>query len=105
MMGLHREIALTGSEALVRLRDEVLAFPDVPKRFSALNELTGDPPIINLNMRKGDLSLSFFSAVSFIGRARDITLENLKIESFFPADAATEQFSRRLAAAPRAVAV
>jgi hypothetical protein len=60
---------------------------------------------VSLHLRKGELALAFFSAVSFIGRARDITLQNLKTECFFPADAVTEQFCRRLAAHPRAVAV
>jgi len=67
--------------------------------------MTADPPIINLRLRKGDLVLSFFSAVSFIGRVRDITLQDLKVECFFPADAVTDQFARRLAATPQTVAV
>jgi transcriptional regulator with XRE-family HTH domain len=105
MQGLQREIAETGSDALIRLRDEVLAYPDVPTRFAALNTLDAAPPIINMHLRKGDLSLTFFSAITFIGRARDITLQNLKVECFFPADEATDQFVRRLASMPSAVAV
>ncbi len=105
MQGLQREIAETGNDALVRLRDEVLAYPDVPKRFAALNALDAATPLVNMQLRKGELSLTFFSAMSFIGRARDITLQNLKIECFFPADEATEQFTRRLATMPNAVAV
>jgi hypothetical protein len=87
------------------VRDEVLAYPDVPTRFAALNALDAATPVVNLHLRKGDLSLRFFSAISFIGRARDITLQNLKVECFFPGDDATEQFARRLAAMPSAVAV
>jgi len=105
MQTLQREIAETGSDALIKLRDEVLAYPDVPKRFAALNALGPATPLVNLQLRKGDLSLSFFSAIAFIGRARDITLQNLKIECFFPADEATDQFARRIAVMPHAVAV
>lgn len=105
MIGLQREIAETGNQALVALRDELLAYPGVPSRFSALSALGPDTPLVSLRMRKGDLSLAFFSAVSFIGRARDITLQNLKVECFFPTDLATEQFCRRLAAQPTSVAV
>jgi transcriptional regulator with XRE-family HTH domain len=105
MQGLQREIAETGNGALVALRDEVLAYPDVPTRFAALNALDAATPVVNLHLRKGDLSLRFFSAISFIGRARDITLQDLRVECFFPADDATEQFARRLAAMPSAVAV
>ena len=99
------DLAETGNDALIRLRDELLDYPGVPSRFRAVSAMAAEPPIINLHLRKGDLALTFFSAVSFIGRARDITLQDLKIECFFPADAATEQFARRLAATPQTVAV
>jgi transcriptional regulator with XRE-family HTH domain len=105
LQSLQRQIAESGSDTLIRLRDELLAYPDVPARFRTLCALSSDPPIINLKLRKGSLALSFFSAVTFLGRARDITLRDLKIECFFPADAATESFSRRLAATPDAIAV
>jgi transcriptional regulator with XRE-family HTH domain len=105
LQSLHRQIEDTGSETLIRLRDEILSFPDVPTRFRTLAALPPDPPIINLKLRKGELALSFFSAVTFLGRARDITLQELKIECFFPADAATETFCRRLASMPNTIAV
>jgi transcriptional regulator with XRE-family HTH domain len=105
LQSLQRQIADTGDAALIQLRDELLAMPGVPARFRTLSALAAEPPIINLRLRKGDLALAFFSAVSFIGYARDITLRGLKIECFFPADAATDQFSRRLAATPDTVAV
>jgi transcriptional regulator with XRE-family HTH domain len=105
LQSLHRQIVDTGSDALIQLRDEILSFPGVPTRFRTLAALPADPPIINLDLRKGDLALSFFSAVTFIGRTRDITLQDLKIECFFPADAATETFCRRLATMPDAIAV
>jgi len=105
MQSLQRQIADTGNDALMQLRDELLALPGVPSHFRTLCAMTADPPIINLRLRKGDLVLSFFSAVSFIGRVRDITLQDLKIECFFPADAVTDQFARRLAATPQTVAV
>ena len=105
MQGLQRQIVETGSDRLMKMRDELLAFPGVPARFKSLSEMRAEPPIINMHLRKGDVSLAFFSAVTFIGRARDITLQELKIECFFPADAATDQFARRLASTPLTVAV
>ena len=47
--------------------------------------------------KKDDLSLTFFSMITTLGTPRDVTLQQLKIECFFPADAATEQAARRLA--------
>jgi len=105
MQGVQRHIAETGNEALVKLREELLAYPGVPSHFRAVAALPLDPPIINLKLRKGDLGLSFFSTVSFLGRTRDLTLQDLKVECFFPADAATESFCRRLASMPDSIAV
>jgi len=105
MQSLQRQIADTGSDILIKLRDEVLAYPEVPARFATLAALPSDPPIINLRLRKGNFALAFFSAVTFIGRTRDITLRDLKIECFFPADAATEAFCRRFASTPDTIAV
>ena len=64
------------------------------------------PPLVSMQLRKDDLSLTFFSMITTLGTPRDVTLQQLKIECFFPADAATEQLARRLAmASPQPVAV
>jgi hypothetical protein len=49
--------------------------------------------------------LAFFSTTTIFGTPVDITLSELALESFFPADAATAERLRRLAeASPRAAA-
>jgi len=64
------------------------------------------PPLVSMQLRKDDLSLTFFSMITTLGTPRDVTLQQLKIECFFPADAATEHVARRLAAAaPQTIAV
>jgi hypothetical protein len=50
-----------------------------------------------MELRKGDLSMAFFSMITTLSTPRDIVLQRLKIECFFPADASTEQTARRLA--------
>ena len=101
---LHREVATTGNEAVIRLRDELLAYPGVPSRWAAPDALAPMPPLVNTQMKNGDLNLAFFSTVTMFATPRDVTLQQLKIECFFPADAVTEQFARRLAY-PEPVAV
>jgi transcriptional regulator with XRE-family HTH domain len=103
---LHRHVAATGSETMVRLRDELLAYPGVPSRWSEPDPCVTMQPLVSMHLRKDDLSLTFFSMITTLGTPRDVTLQQLKIECFFPADAATEQTARRLAsAASRPVAV
>ena len=53
-----------------------------------------DHALVTLELRKGDVSLSFFSTLTTLGTVR--------VKSFFPADAATEEFARRIAALPAA---
>jgi transcriptional regulator with XRE-family HTH domain len=103
---VHGHVAATGSASMMRLRDELLAYPGVPSRWSVPDPCSVMQPLVSMQLRKGDLSLTFFSMVTTLGRPRDVTLQQLKIECFFPADAATEEAARRLAAAaPRSIAV
>ena len=44
---------------------------------------------VPLRLRTGDAELAFFSTVATFGTAVDITVAELSIESFFPADAQT----------------
>ena len=51
-------------------------------------------PFLAIEFRKGDPALSYFTTLTSLGTPRDITLQELRVESFFPADDATEAFSR-----------
>jgi hypothetical protein len=44
--------------------------------------------------------MRFFSTVTTLGTPQDVTLQELRIECFFPADDSTEIAARKLAAAP-----
>jgi hypothetical protein len=45
--------------------------------------------VLPLRYRHGDQELSFFSISATVGTATDVTVEELTIEAFYPADAAT----------------
>ncbi|HEX5505796.1 MAG TPA: helix-turn-helix transcriptional regulator [Thermomicrobiales bacterium] len=85
---LQRQIALTADPALAELYDELRAYPcDQPE------PATGPPDpgaiVVPLRLRHGDRELAFFSTVATFGTPLDITVADLAIESFFPADTAT----------------
>jgi hypothetical protein len=44
---------------------------------------------VPLRVRQGDRELSFFSMTAVVGAPRDITVSEVAIESFYPADAQT----------------
>jgi transcriptional regulator with XRE-family HTH domain len=85
---LRRQITSGAGPDLVRLYDELRAYPcDQPAPES---ELPGPGDIvIPLRLRHGDRELAFLSTVATFGTPLDITVAELSIESFFPADADT----------------
>ena len=47
--------------------------------------------VVPLRYRLGDRELSLFSMTAVVGTPMDVTIEELAIESFYPADEATAQ--------------
>jgi transcriptional regulator with XRE-family HTH domain len=84
-------------EGTQRLLDELLAYPGVPVRWRTPDVTAQSAPVLPLDLRKGDLALRFFTTIATLGTPQDITLQELRVECFFPADAATEELARRLA--------
>jgi transcriptional regulator with XRE-family HTH domain len=87
---LHNEIAATPSDVKSRaLLDEVLAYPDIPTRWRTRDAGAAPLPMITTIFRAGDRKLSFLSTITMFGTARDVTIEELRIECMFPVDEAT----------------
>jgi transcriptional regulator with XRE-family HTH domain len=102
---LHRE-AVGGvlDAGARRLLAEILEYPGVPKDWRTLDLGPALLPVLSVSFQHGATRFDFFSAVTVLGTPQDITLQELRIESFFPADAATAAAARRLAgdgSAPR----
>lgn len=95
---LHRDVLAGLADAETRrLLEELLAYPGVPPRWRTLDLDASTAPFLAIEFRKRDLELRFFSTLTSLGTPHDITLQELRIEAFFPADEATETASRRLA--------
>jgi transcriptional regulator with XRE-family HTH domain len=85
---LKREIELTQNQKLVELNRELLAF-SYGERSDESYDRTEFPLFVPLRIRLGERVLSFLSTVTTFGTARDITIDELSVETFFPADDAT----------------
>lgn len=94
---VHREAVGGVTDATTaRLLAEVLAYPGVPKRVARLGTTAPSLPVIPLRFRKGEHAFDFFSTVTTLGTPQDITLQELRIECFFPADTSTDARARAL---------
>lgn len=96
---LHREVAARpGDEALRRLLAAVLALPDMPGEWRTPTPGRNAAPFIAVHLRDpGGLELRLFTMLTSIGTPLDVTAEELHIESYFPADDATDAAIRALA--------
>jgi hypothetical protein len=81
--------------------DELLGYSDVPRHWRRLDLDAPAAPFLTIEMQKGDTQLKFFTTLTTLGTPYDITLHELRIESFFPADEATDMALQRLSAAAR----
>jgi transcriptional regulator with XRE-family HTH domain len=95
---LRRQVARTADPVLAALYDELRAYPcDQPA--PAVEAPGSGDIVVPLRLRHGERALSFFSTVATFGTPLDITVAELAIESFFPADAATAALLRDTAEA------
>ena len=95
---LGRQAASTGDPALAALYDELAGLPggDGP---APLPDLAAGEIAVPLRVRLEGRELAFISTVTTFGAAADVTVSELSIEAFLPADAATAALLRARAAA------
>jgi transcriptional regulator with XRE-family HTH domain len=93
----RREAAASGNAALHQLLDEILSYPGIPEEWRAPAFEAPLPPVLPLHLAKGEVQLKLFSMITTFGTPQDITTDELRVESFFPADAATAELLRKLA--------
>lgn len=98
---LHRDLLRSADPGLQLLLDELLAYPDVPRNWRTLDLDAPSAPFLAIEMQKGETHLSFFTTLTTLGTPYDITLHELRIESFFPADDATDIALQQLRAASK----
>jgi transcriptional regulator with XRE-family HTH domain len=93
----HREaVGGTLDEAGRALLAEVLNYPGVPRRLRTPDLGTPLSPVMPVSFTHHGQMFNFFSAVTVLGTPQDITLQELRVESFFPMDDATGAAARRM---------
>jgi transcriptional regulator with XRE-family HTH domain len=83
-----------GTSETAQLLARLMSYPGMPSFADAdwLEEPAG--PVLNIHFRKGETSLLMFTTIACLGTPQDVTVQEIRIECFFPADAATERFFR-----------
>jgi transcriptional regulator with XRE-family HTH domain len=93
---LRHQIVVTGDAGLAELLAELEAYPvGASRRATKVRDYGGI--VVPFELRTETGLLTFFSTVTVFGTPVDITLSELALESFFPANAETADILRRLA--------
>ncbi len=92
---VHRE-AVGGipDEKTKVLLDEVFKYPAVPERWRHPDTETPQLPVLPVSFKKAGKIFDFFSTVTTLGTPQDITLQEIRIECFFPLNTTTERNAR-----------
>jgi transcriptional regulator with XRE-family HTH domain len=94
---LRRQLEASGDAALASLLDEVATFPAVRSSPAAHDGGTSPGVVLPMQVRTDDgVVLSFFSTMTVFGAPLDVTVSELALESFFPADEPTPRLVRAM---------
>lgn len=90
---LRHDAAVSGDPELAALLAEVESYGTVP---AELPHASGKEVVLPMRIRHPEGELSLFSVIATFGTPIDVTVSELAIETFFPADAATADRLRTL---------
>ncbi len=96
---LRRQVAITNDQVLAALLQELAGYPLHGKLVALHAEPTSDHGgvLVPLELVTDAGLLSLISITSMFGTPRDVTLSELALEAFFPANAETARILRTLA--------
>jgi len=82
----HRSAARTRDETMQKLLAAILAYPGVPARWREPDLEEPQALLLPLELQLGDRRMRYFSTITTLGSAQDLTLQELHIEALYPAD-------------------
>ena len=95
---LQRQIDASADRTLIALMKELRSYPAANGAATggAARDRDYAGVLVPLQVSVGGIDLVFFSTTTVFGTPLDITLSDLALESFFPADSATAEALRRI---------
>jgi MmyB-like transcription regulator ligand binding domain len=98
--GVRADALADGSDQTAALLARLLGYPDVPGIAQTPAIEDAQEPILAIHFRKGEMSLKLFTTLATLGSPLDVTVQEIRIECFFPADKATGDVFKQWARDP-----
>ncbi len=86
LRGVQADALADGTPETAALLQRLLRFPGVPALSRGVPAADGRAPVLAIHFRKGVVSLPLFTTIATLGTPHDVTLQEIRIECFFPAD-------------------
>jgi transcriptional regulator with XRE-family HTH domain len=94
----YSEVLSDGGDAqAVAFIDEIMAYPDVAPLMRRAPAVGRPLPVLSAEYKIGSQSVRVFTTIATLGTPQDVTLQEVRIENFFPTDAASDKYFRELA--------
>ncbi len=99
LRGVQADASADGTPETASLLKRLLGYPGIPALWQVPLLEAPPGPVLAIHFRKGGTSLHLFTTIATLGTPQDVTLQEIRIECFFPADEQTAQTFRTWAAA------
>jgi transcriptional regulator with XRE-family HTH domain len=96
---VEADAAADATPETAALLDRLLGYKDVRATIAQVPPIGGDVPILPMHFQKGRTKLRLFTTIATLGTPQDITVQELRIESFFPMDGVTREAFRKWSSA------
>jgi hypothetical protein len=94
---VEADAAADATKETAALRDRLLSYPGVKESLATPSAETVAAPFLPMRFEKGDVALELFTTLATLGMPQDATLQEMRIESFFPVNEKTRRTYRQWA--------
>ena len=101
LRGVQADALADGTPETAALLTRLLAVPGAPALSRVLPPDERQAPVLVIHFRRGETSLRLFTTLATLGTPHDVTLQEIRIECFFPVDDATARAFQDWAVAGR----
>jgi len=98
LRGVQADAIADGTRETADLLTRLFAFDGVPALSRVLPQGEPRAPVLVIRFRKGDTLLRLFTTIATLGTPQHVTVQEIRVECFFPMDEATAQIFRTWAA-------
>jgi transcriptional regulator with XRE-family HTH domain len=94
---VEADAAADATAETAALRDRLLSYPGVHASLATPSAETVATPVLPMRFAKDQVSLELFTTLTILGMPQDATLQEMRIESFFPMNGETRDVFRKWA--------